>query len=82
METTLAAPRSKLSIVREHMAAGRWQEAIRLAAKFPDLGTQKEAITRAHGCYSNPRFFTQLGIDCDAAKEAGKQALIARYHAA
>lgn len=75
----MSQPRSKLSFVREAMAAQDWHKAISLAAKFPDLGEQKAAITRAHGCITNPRFFAQLGVNCAEAIEAGKAALIARY---
>lgn len=45
--------RTKISILREHMAAGRWQKAISIAAKFPRLGEHKETILRAHGAYFN-----------------------------
>ena len=69
---------TKLSILREHIAFGRWFDALRLAASFSDLGEHRVDITRAHGCLSNPRFFAQIG-DCGAAIEAGKSALIARY---
>ena len=71
-------PRTKISVLREHMTAGRWAEALSVAARFPDLGEHRAAITRAHGAITNPRFFSQIG-DCGAAIEAGKLALIARY---
>lgn len=71
--------KSKLSQVRACAAAGDWAGALRIAAKFPQLGEHREAITRAHGCITNPRFFAQLGVDCDAAIEAGKAALVQRY---
>ena len=72
-------PRSKASIVREHMAAGRWQDAIRIAARFPRLDQHRGAILDAHGAYTNPRFFTQIGKDVDALKDAGRDALIDRF---
>lgn len=75
----MAQPRTKLSILKEHMDAGRWQEAIRLAAKFPDLGAQRNAILDAHGAYTNQRFFAQIGKDIDALKDAGRVALVDRY---
>lgn len=71
-------PRSKLSVLRDHMDAGRWPEALSIAARFPDLGEHRAAITRAHGALTNPRFFSQIG-DCAGAIEAGKAALLARY---
>lgn len=72
-------PRSKASIVKEHMAAGRWQEAIRLAARFPRLDEHRAAILDAHGAYTNPRFLAQIGRDIAALKEAGREALINRF---
>lgn len=71
--------RSKLSIVREHMTAGRWQEALRIAARFPQLGEHKAAIVAAHEAYAHPGFYVQLGRDLDSLKEAGKRALISRF---
>lgn len=41
------APQSKASLVREHMAAGRWADAVRLAASFPRLDKHRDAILDA-----------------------------------
>ncbi|KVU85095.1 hypothetical protein WK75_27530 [Burkholderia ubonensis] len=71
--------KTKISIVREHMAAGRWQEAIRVAARFPQLGAERAAILDAHGAYTNPRFFAQLGKDVESLKQAGQRALVLKY---
>ncbi|KWH25837.1 hypothetical protein WL99_22330 [Burkholderia cepacia] len=71
--------KTKISIVREHMAAGRWQEAIRVAARFPKLSAERAASLDAHGAYSNPRFFAQLGKDVEALKQAGQRALVLKY---
>ena len=57
------APQSKASLVREHMAAGRWAEAVRLAASFPRLDKHRTAILDARTAYTNPRWLAQLGID-------------------
>ncbi|WP_175689684.1 hypothetical protein [Burkholderia anthina] len=71
--------KTKISIVREHMAAGRWQEAIRIAARFPKLGAERAAILDAHGAYTNPRFFAQIGKDVETLKQAGQRALVLKY---
>ncbi|MDR0672744.1 MAG: hypothetical protein LBF93_03575 [Zoogloeaceae bacterium] len=71
--------KSKSSAVREHMAAGRWQEAIRIVARFPRLDQHRAAILDAHGAYTNPRFFTQIDKDIEALKKAGQAALIERF---
>ncbi|AOJ86715.1 hypothetical protein WS87_08540 [Burkholderia sp. MSMB0856] len=71
--------KTKISIVREHMAADRWQEAIRIAARFPQLGEERAAILDAHGAYTNPRFCSQLGKDVESMKLAGQRALVMKY---
>lgn len=76
---TTSAPQSKSSAVREHMAAGRWAEAIRLAASFPRLDMHREAILDARTAYTNPRWLAQLGVDPEAAKQAGHAALRERF---
>ena len=70
---------TKLSVVKRHMRAGEWQEAIRLAARFPRLDVHRNAVLDAHGAYTNPRFFVQIGRDLDALKDAGQRALLDRF---
>ena len=72
-------PSSKASIVRDHMAAGRWAEAIGLAASFPRLDRHRNIILDARTAYTNPRWLVQLGIDPEAAKQAGHAALRERF---
>lgn len=71
--------KTKLSIVREHMTAGRWQEAIRVAARFADLGKERAAILDAHTALTNPRWTRGLGRDVEADVAAGRAALLARF---
>ncbi len=71
--------KSKLSQLREKAEAGLWREAIAIAARFPQLGPQKDAILSAHGAYTNPSFYKQVGKDVEALKEAGKEALKQKY---
>lgn len=70
---------TKLSIVKRHMRAGEWQEAIRIAARFSRLGEHRNAILDAHGAYTNPRFFVQIGKDIEALKASGQRALLDRF---
>lgn len=70
---------SKLSIVQAHIAAERWREAIRVAARFPDLGAERGAILDAHMAFTNPRFCLGIRKDPEALIEAGKRALAAKY---
>lgn len=70
---------SKVSKVREAMAAGRWEEAIRLAARFPRLGAYRAAILDAHTAFTNPRWTAGLGRSVEADIEAGRRALVDAY---
>lgn len=72
-------PRTKLSILLDHMEAGRWQDAFRVAARFQDLGAHRAAILDAHSAFTSPNWMRQLGRDPDAAIKAGIAALRARY---
>lgn len=70
---------TKLSKLKTKFLAGDLQGALAIAAKFPQLGEHKKTILRAHESYTNGRFYEQLGHDLCALREAGRQALIARY---
>lgn len=70
---------TKLSAVTSAMQENNWQRAIALAAKFPRLGSERNAILDAHGAYTNPRFAAQLGKNVEGLKLAGIAALRARY---
>ena len=70
---------TKLSYVRAAMQAGDWPAALKLAAKFPDLGAQRKPITLGYEAHAYPGFYRQLGHDPESLVEAGKQALILRY---
>ena len=70
---------TKLSKLKEALAAGDLQTAISIAAKFPDLGAERGAILDAHTAFTNPRFLQQLKKDPEAMKAAGAAALQSRY---
>jgi hypothetical protein len=70
---------TKLSIVKKQMALNNWQEAIRLAAKFPQLGEHRATILDANLAYTNPRFMVQIKKDLDALKNNGRLSLISRF---
>jgi hypothetical protein len=72
-------PEKKIVILRRHMDAGDWREALRLAAGFGRLGEHKAPITRAWEALQRPGFYRQLGRDPDALVAAGIEALKARY---
>lgn len=72
-------PSRKLDFVLNAMRAGRWEKAISLAAKFPNLGCEKQVIMQANEAIKRPDFQRQLGR-CPAQLIAlGQMALVRRY---
>jgi len=74
-----AMPPTKLSLLRAAAAKADWAKVLSIAAKFPQLGQHKAAITRAHCAIQNPAFYKQLGQDPAALVAAGIEALRTRY---
>jgi hypothetical protein len=70
---------TKLSQIKEEFAAGNFNKAIRIAAKFHDLGDQRNAILDANLAITNPRWMLGLGKDIDQEIKAGIDALRIRY---
>jgi hypothetical protein len=70
---------TKLQTLKDAAARQDWQGALRIAAKFADLGEHKAAIVRGHEAHANARFAVQIKRDPAADIEAGIQALCARY---
>ena len=78
MNTTIA-PQTKLSAVLSYLDAGLPHEALRIAARFPQLGAERAAILDAHVAITNPRFCRQLGKDPEALIAVGVAALRSKY---
>lgn len=70
---------TQLSKLTAMMDAGRWHDALKLAARWQDLGDQKAAITRGDAALKHPEFYRQLGQDPDKLVELGIAALRTRY---
>lgn len=71
---------TKLSKLKACWAAGDKIGALRIAAKFPNLGNDKEAIELAWGCHTNPAFYAACKIDTAAAIATGLAAICQRYN--
>ena len=63
----------------EPMRAGEWDRALAVAARFPYLGAQAKAIRTAHEAVARPDFYRQMGKDIAALRQAGIDALRARW---
>jgi hypothetical protein len=70
---------TKLSQVKDASQTGDVAKAIRIAAKFQDLGAHRNAILDAHLAITNPRWMLGLGRDIQATIQAGADALRIRY---
>ena len=70
---------TKLSQVKKHFEAGDFKKSIALAAKFHDLGKERNAILDAHTAYTNPRWIAGLGKSVEESIANGIAALRARY---
>jgi hypothetical protein len=73
------APDSKLAKIRNAMAGGDWDGAIRMAARFPALGEQATDIRRANDAINNPGLYRQLGHDLEEIRQKGISALKTRF---
>ena len=54
------AKMTKLDTLKTAAAAGDWQTAFSIAARFPRLGAHRNAILDAHMAFTNPRFLAQV----------------------
>lgn len=77
----MTEPPRKLDAVVAAMRRGDWPQAIKLAAKFQDLGAEKAAILKAREALLRPGFQKQLGRDPAQLIAEGKAALQRRYGA-
>ena len=77
--THLNTMKTKLNQVKEAYTAGDYKLAFRIASKFQDLGTQRNAILDAHLAITNPRWMLGLGKDIEKTVAAGLDALRVRY---
>lgn len=72
-------PPRKLDSLLALMESGKWEEAIKFAARFPRLGKQREPILTAASALLSPRFYENLNRNPQNLVEAGIAALKERY---
>ena len=70
---------TKLSQLMVMIEACDWIAAIKFAAKFPDLGKERDDVLRAKDAINNPEFYRQIKKDPDSLIETGKAALVRKY---
>lgn len=71
---------TKLAKLKAAYAAGDYPAALRIAARFGQLGREKETITRAWAAYQNPAFYRELGRNPDELFRLGIAAIARRYN--
>lgn len=70
---------TKLAKVRALLAAGDEVGALRIVARFPRLGAEKEVITRGWAAYQYPAVYEELGFDPDALFRDAVDAIRTKY---
>lgn len=70
---------TKLSKLKAAWDAGDKIEALRIAAKFPQLGTHKQAISTGWAAHQSPEFYREIGRDPAALIQAAFDAIADRY---
>jgi hypothetical protein len=77
--SAMAKPIAKTTLLRQAAGRGDWQRALSIAARFPQLGAHKEAITGGHCAIQNPAFYEELGQDPGDSSSNRLEALRIRY---
>ena len=70
---------TKLDTLKAAYNAGDFAKALRIAAKFPQLGNERNAILDAHLAITNPRWVVGIGKDVNTCIAGGVEALRTRY---
>lgn len=73
---------TKLSVLTAAWARGDYRAVLRIAVKFPRLGSpaDKAAVERAWQALQRPGFVREVARDPDADLAAGLDAIRARYN--
>lgn len=72
-------PIKKITVLRGHIRSGDWRAAFALAASFPRLGNERQAILDAHEAMVRPAFLLQLRKQPEQLIAIGKVALLSKY---
>jgi len=75
----VSRPVTKLSRLTDAWNAGDLIGALRIAARFPRLGVEADAIRRGWDAYQNPRFYRSIGRDPEALVADAIAAVGRRY---
>jgi hypothetical protein len=70
---------TKLQTLKNHWRSGDAFGALRIAAKFPRLGAERDAITKAWAAIQNPCFYRQIGKDPQQLIEDGFNAMRSKW---
>lgn len=73
------APEKKIDRLNAMMRAGDWNRAIKFAATFPRLGSERDAILTASSALLSPRMYEGMGRSVADLVNAGREALVSRY---
>jgi len=69
----------KIDILSEFMKSGKWDRAIKFAAKFPELGKERDVILSASSAMLSPEMWRGMGHDIEKLKQEAITALRLKY---
>lgn len=71
---------TKLAVLKRHVDAGEYRDAVKLAASFPRLGDHADVIRRGWAAASQPGNYRAMGYDPDACLADAVKAIRERYN--
>lgn len=80
MKTKPGPDVTKLSQIRDALARGDEIAAVRIAARFPRLGDEKDVIERGWQAHTRPDFVREIGRDPAADFTAAVAAIKSKYN--
>ena len=70
---------TKLQTLKNLWRGGDATGALRIAARFPQLGAERDAITKAWAAIQNPGFYRQIGKDPQQLIDDGFDAMRSKW---
>lgn len=72
--------KTKMSLLRELALQNDWESAIKLVAKFPRLGKERDDILSADMALKHPSFCIAIKKDPEQLIKLGVQAIKSKYN--
>lgn len=69
----------KIDILSELMKSGKWDKAIKFAARFPRLGKERDIILSASSAMLSPQMWQGMGHNIEDLKKQAIDALRSKF---